>query len=231
MRLRWLDLLRSAAIVAMVFYHAAYDLDVLYGWDLNVNRGAWKVFQVCVASLFLVVSGISAGFWTRSENRYERGWRRGWQILSAAMCVSLVTALIDPGTWVRFGILHLIGVSAFLLPIVRPLRPIPIAVLGIACILLGYVAAGYDATTNVFIPLGFIPPYFRSVDFVPVFPWMGPVLLGFAVGVPLSMRPATISARPRMGTLGDLLVWPGKHSLLIYLVHQPMILGVLWIGS
>ncbi len=228
MRLRWLDLTRSAALLGMVVYHGAYDLQEFYGWDIDVGHGAWKVFQAVVASVFLGVSGISAGFWTRSAHAYERGWRRGWTILSAAMLVALVTAIADPETWVRFGILHLIAFSSFLLPFLRRLHPAFIAILGLTCIAL----APFD-----------LMPHIISVDYVPPIPWLGPILLGFAIGIPLSTRahegarlettmdrgrPST-TLRINSGLLLECFLWPGRHSLVIYLVHQPVILAVLWL--
>jgi len=225
-RLQWLDLLRSLAILGMVVYHSAYDLQFFYEWNLNVTTGVWKIFQVCVASLFLAASGISAAFWTRSGNAFSKGWNRGWFILSAAMLVSLVTAIIDPNTWVRFGILHLIALSAFLLPFLRRLPPAIIAVLGVACIAL--------------LPLDLMP-HIVSVDYVPPIPWLGPVLLGFAMGIPLAERTARNERHNHMDRspepfdnaqgrrLLECLLWPGRHSLWIYLVHQPVILAVLWL--
>lgn len=228
MRLRWLDLLRSTAILGMIVYHAAYDLQIYHSWDLHVTTGIWKVFQVAIASLFLVVSGISAGFWTRSEHALWKGWKRGWTILSAAMLVSLATAVADEATWVRFGILHLIALSAFLLPLLRRLQPALLAVLGIACILIGLFAIDVRANTNLFIPLGFWPNYFRSVDYTPIFPWIGPVLIGFSMGISISKRPPS-GRRGRDRPLLACLCWPGRHSLAIYLLHQPVILSILWI--
>lgn len=218
-RLRWVDLCRSAALFGMIVYHAAYDLQVYHGWDLDVTRGGWKVFQIVIASSFLVISGISAAFWTRSDDAWRKGWRRGWTILSAAMLVSLATAIADPNTWVRFGILHLIALSAFLLPFLRRLHPIMLAVLGIACIAL--------------LPIDLMPAM-RSVDYTPPIPWLGPILLGFAAGKVIAAHPSpparpVLPAHPRTGTLGNLLAWPGRHSLAIYLVHQPVILAVLWL--
>lgn len=208
MRLRWLDLLRSAAIVGMLAYHFAYDLRFFYDWDVDVLRGGWKIFQVCVASLFLVVAGLSAGFWTRTD-AVRKGWKRGWTILSAAMLVSLVTAIADPATWVRFGILHLIALTAFLFPLLRRLHPAPIALLGVACVAL--------------LPLDLMPRI-ASVDYVPPVPWLGPALLGFAAGIPIANRSWNA---PKASPVLDALAWPGKHSLAIYLLHQPVILGIL----
>lgn len=210
-RLRWLDLLRSLAILGMVVYHAAYDLQVFHGWDIDVMHGNWKLFQVAVASLFLAVSGVSAGFWTRTD-AFGKGWRRGWFILSAAMLVSLVTAIADERTWVSFGILHLLALAAFVLPLLRRVHPILLGVLGLLVIAL----APFD-----------LMPYVVSVDYVPPIPWLGPVLLGFAIGIPLSKRTPKPTEPSR---ILDVLSWPGKHSLAIYLLHQPTILAVLWLA-
>ncbi len=214
-RLFWLDGLRGAAIVGMVVYHAAYDLQVYHGWDLHVTTGPWKVFQIAIASTFLIVSGISAAFWTRSDHALWKGWQRGWFILSAAMLVSLATAIANDTTWVRFGILHLIALSAFVLPFLRRIPPAVLGLLGLFLLAL--------------TPLDLMPAI-RSVDYTPPIPWLGPIVIGFAMGIPLARR--AVSARPqpahpRTGTLGNLLAWPGRHSLAIYLVHQPVILAIL----
>lgn len=210
-RLRWLDLLRSAAILGMIVYHAAFDLQWYHGWAMDVTVGAWHIFQVCVASLFLGISGIAAGFWTR-KNAFSKGWRRGITILIAALFVSLATAIADPTVWIRFGILHCIALAAFILPILRRLHPAIIAGLGVACIALG--------------PLLYPPPFY-TLDYVPPFPWLGPAFIGFAIGIPLSQR--SWSAPKPSRTL-DALTWPGRHSLGIYLVHQPILLVILWLA-
>lgn len=209
MRLRWLDLLRSAAIVGMIVYHAAYDVQFYHGWNIDVATGWWKAFQICIASVFLVVSGIGAGLWTNRSNAFTKAWKRATRILSAALLVSLATAIVDDRTWVRFGILHLIALSAFLLPFLRRLHPLALAALGTACIALA--------------PLDLMP-HVVSVDYVPPVPWFGPVLLGFAVGIPLSKRTPQQTTTSRAL---DALAWPGKHSLAIYLLHQPVIIGSL----
>lgn len=219
MRLRWLDLLRSLAIFGMIVYHTAYDLQFFHGLqNIDVLRGGWKLFQVSVASLILAVAGVSAGFWTRTD-ALRKGWKRGWTILSAAMLVSLVTAIANPATWVRFGILHLIALTAFLFPFLRRLHPVLIAFLGLGCIAL--------------LPLDLMPRM-ASVDYAPPVPWLGPALLGFAAGIPLSQRPAKdrhrVDHRTRERVLLDILAWPGRHSLAIYLLHQPVILALLWLA-
>jgi uncharacterized membrane protein len=213
-RLLWLDLLRTAAILGMIVYHGAYDLQFFHEWSIDVTHGAWKLFQIAIASIFLAVSGISAGFWTRSTNAHAKALKRGVTILVAACAVSIVTYLVDPETWVRFGILHLIGVTSFVLPLLRRLHPAIIALLGIACIAL--------------LPFDLMP-HVVSVDYVPPVPWLGPVLLGFAIGIPLSKH-APSQRRGQDRPLLDCVCWPGRHSLWIYLLHQPVLVAVLWLA-
>ena len=210
-RLRWLDLLRSAAVFGMIAYHAAYDLQAFHGWDIDVTAGAWKAFQIAVASLFLVVSGLSAGFWTRSEPWFK-AWERFCTLLGAAFVVSVATYVADPETWVRFGILHCIAVGSLALPAARKLHPTLVGLFGVVILAFG--------------PLIPAPP-FATVDWVPPVPWIGPMLLGFAVGIPLAAR-AWKPAAPSKPL--DLLAWPGRHSLGIYLLHQPVLIALLWLA-
>ncbi len=195
----------------MILYHGAYDLQMFYDWEVDVTRGTWKLFQIAIAGLFLAVSGISAGFWATSDDALSKGWRRGWKILSLAMVLSLVTAIIDPETWICFGILHLIALSAFLLPLLRRLHPIVISLLGIMCIAL----QPFD-----------LMPHVVSVDYVPPIPWLGPILLGFAAGIPIAKH-GSIDRAPSL--LMNLLALPGKYSLWVYLLHQPIIVFFLWL--
>ena len=224
-RLRWLDLLRSLAILGMVVFHAAFDLQTYYEWPIGVFDGWWFVFGRSVGYLFLAVAGISAGFWATSTDAAAKGWRRGWILLSAAMLVSLATAIVDEPTWVRFGILHLMAVAALLLPHLRRLHPAVIAALGVACLLGGWLVADLRVETSLLVPLGLKPVGFRTLDYFPVLPNLGVILLGFAAGIPIAKR-AWSAAQP--SRFLDMLAVPGRYSLWIYLLHQPVILAILW---
>lgn len=213
MRWRWLDLLRTIAIVGMIVYHGAFDLQWYAGWMLDVTSGWWRVFQVCVAGLFLIVSGISAAVWTRSNDAVRKGWHRGWRILAAAMLVSAVTAIADPATWVRFGVLHLIALAAFVLPFLRALHPALLGMLSVLCVAL--------------TPLDLMP-HMTSVDYMPPIPWMAWILAGFAIGKPLTLRP---HRPPRPSAILDTLALPGRYALWVYLAHQPILLGILWLSA
>jgi uncharacterized membrane protein len=229
-----LDLLRTVAILGMIIYHTAYDLQSFYGWDIGVFNGGWKIFQVAIASLFLLLVGITSSFSTKHP------WKRCMGIGAAALLVSVVTFLIDPETYVRFGILHLIATAAVLLPMItwtygcvchpEPVegrtslsQSIMMLILGIAFITAGPWIALQRAQHAVplLLPLGIPPKNFVTVDYYPLIPWFGVVLIGFAAAPWLLQKMHT--AEPMIAS------WPGRHSLVMYLIHQPLIIGILWL--
>lgn len=221
-----LDLLRTVAILGMVAYHTAFDLRFLHHWPIAVNTGAWKLLQRLVCSLFLLLVGAGLAIsWQRST--YPRFLRRGLRLLSLGLVITAFTVVFDSRTFVRFGILHAIGVSVLLVPLLAPLKELN-ALLGLAVLVLARFLPQH-ADTTLLLPLGVTPPGFRSLDYCPLVPWLGPVLIGHALGHSLYVRwtawrrllPGT--AGPTVRALGLL----GRHSLLIYMLHQPILVGLL----
>ncbi len=252
-----LDLLRSLAILLMVIYHLAYDLEFFYHQNLGIpDHPAWIVFERCTAGLFLLLVGCSFAIsWNRHHGkhpdapfrkRYRKYLKRSLGVIACGMLVSIATYIVDPETYVRFGILHLIGVSILLLPFFANLREWN-AVLGIVTIGLGnglpfdtLRAFGGLGTvnTNLLLPFGWMPPDFFSVDYFPLIPWFGAVLIGYSIGYYFYVRGklpifsifnfqflAGHSSRKSDGW--SILSWPGRNALLIYLLHQPILLGIL----
>jgi uncharacterized membrane protein len=228
-----IDLLRTIAILLMIVYHLGYDLSYFYGFPWDVLSGGWLVLERATAILFLLLVGVSFAVSSdRMERqgldvrkRYRRTARRGIRILAAALLVTAATYWMDPATYVRFGILHLIALATFLLPLVRPLKE-GNALLALAVFWIGrFVGA---VRTPLLLPFGWTPPGFTTVDYFPVFPWLAAILLGVAIGsllygrgLPTRHLPSTPAARR--------LAWPGCHSLALYLLHQPLLLGALWV--
>ena len=136
--------------------------------------------------------------------------------MAAAITVSIATYIADPDTYVRFGILHLIALSALLLPLTLTLRRWNM-LLGIA----------------VFALTAFAPDiHIATVDWFPPFPWMGVIFVGAGIGALVYSDP--LSPRGRGGTTcrgggWNILSFHGRHSLLIYLLHQPIIMLTFWL--
>jgi len=229
-RYRLLDLLRGLALYAMAVYHLAWDLLFLGLADIPVASGTfWLWFRAAIISSFLLLVGVSLVLVCRTGLDWKRHLVRVSRLVAAAAAVSLATLVIAPANWVFFGVLHCIAAaSLLLLPAVR-LPAAGAAVLGIAVIIADRFGQPlFDAPWLWWVGLGTFMP--ATLDYVPLFPWFGPVLLGIALGHGLFPRQGGSRLpdwAPR-GALGRATAWCGHHSLLFYLLHQPVLLAILY---
>lgn len=228
-----IDLLRTLAIAMMVIYHTLYDLESFYSWSVlgRLGIGGWLLAR-STAILFLLLVGVTSAIsWGRAPS-FAKAIRRAVRILGAALLVSFATFFVDPETYVRFGILHLIGFSALLLPLVARLHEgnalfgLGLIVIGNAPLFPSACPSRLSIVCHALLPLG-IPPWgFTTVDYFPFLPWFGILLLGSALGHLLYVRCPQWRSHTAC-RLSTLLTWPGRHSLLLYLIHQPLILLLL----
>lgn len=220
-----IDLLRTLAIVLMVIYHAAYDLVTYHGWNLTIFEGSWLILARTSLILFLLVSGMSQALSHRAKGPSIR-WKRFAQVAAAAVLVSVATYMTDPETYVRFGVLHLIAASALLLPFFARLKMwnalIGFLILAIAMLMPSASPEVFGTSAVPMIVLGFPPVHFQTVDYVPLIPWFGVVLIGYACGY--LWKP-----KSNHSVFLQNLSWPGRHSLAIYLLHQPVLFAVLFV--
>ena len=233
-RLWEVDAVRTAAIAMRVAYHAAYDVHQLAPTvDIDPFSGGWRALQVACGSTFLFVVGVSLAISNgRARARGLRGWplyrrhlRRAGEVAAAALLVTVVTLIALGDDYVRFGILHCIAVAMVVGPLLLRLGwwNVP---LGVAAIVTGI---RLDDTTSSDVPgllvLG-VPPHDGAVDWYPLLPWLGPALIGLAVGRALypAGRRGPWGARLPEPRHARSLGFPGRHALLIYLVHQPVLL-------
>lgn len=232
-RLPALDIARSAAILAMVVFHATVDLEMLGQLPAGLSTGpGWSLFARLTATSFLALSGIS--FWLAVARGLQprRFWSRLARIAAAAALVSLATWLAMPERWVYFGILHAMAACTVLgLLVHRAPWPVIAGLAALVWIAPAHVAwTALDARYFWWIGLGTV--YGRAMDFVPVFPWAAPFLAGLAACKALC-RPR-VQAPDRAPDQGpsrwqQWLAFPGRHSLAIYLLHQPLIYGFFWL--
>ncbi len=214
------DLLRTVAIVLMVIYHIAFDLVVLWGISLPILTGGWWLLARSAAALFLFTSGLTDAI----PRKQKRTWRRFFILAGCAALVTLTTMPIG-SDFIKFGILHLMALSVLLLLPFRKLPDAMNAAIGIVIIVVG-TKMGSPITYNpLLFPLGFITQTFSSLDYFPVLPWFGWILLGRSAATPL------FDAFPKTYTQNQkeyaFLLLPGRRSLLIYLIHQPILLAIL----
>jgi uncharacterized membrane protein len=227
------DAARGVAIIMMIVYHTTYDLDTLGGYDVQSTTGYWALFADLTAGLFLLLVGVSLAI-SRARTSLM-GWRlfgkylaRGLRILAYGVVLTLVFLALGMGV-VAFGILHLIGISIILAyPFLR-LR-LTNLVLGTLIFVVGQyiLAQGLDSQSFWLLPFGIVPEGVIMPDYRPLLPWFGVVLIGLFFGNVVygdGRRPAALGDKAPM--LARPLPPPGRNSLFIYLIHQPIIIALL----
>jgi uncharacterized membrane protein len=220
------DALRGAAICAMIAYHFAFDLNWFGVFRADFNRDPlWLSLRALIVTSFLLLVGVSLVLARRARVSPHRYWRR---IALIACCALLVTGgsyFVFPRTFISFGILHCIALSSLLAwPLVRHPRVALFAGIGAVAVGTQVRLPAFDAPWLQWVGLMTHKP--ATEDYVPLLPWLGVVCIGIAVGAWLDAR----NYLPLQGVARrapEWLNWLGRHSLLVYMVHQPLLLGAL----
>jgi len=226
-RLSAIDALRGLALCLMFVYHFAFDLRFYRVIAADFEHDPlWLGFRAIIVGAFMVLAGMSLVLAARAGASAAHFWRRIAVIGACAFAASAGSWLVFPNTFIYFGILHCIAAASVL---AQPLVRVPRAalVLGFAVIAggLAWSHPAFDARALSW--LGFTTTKPATEDYVPLAPWAGVVLVGIALGHGLARRSfgvlATLARAPAW------LCWLGRHSLAVYMVHQPILLGVLWL--
>jgi uncharacterized membrane protein len=235
---RWqtLDMARGLAVLAMVVFHVIWDLSHFGYAPANLPWSTpVRIFGHSIAFAFLFIAGVALVLANRDSMRWPAFWRRFALIVAAAALVTAGTYALFPTSYVFFGILHCIAVASLIaVPFLLP--PWPVAFAGGAFFLLGgefFVSAAFNADWLQWIGLSTSEP--MTQDWRPLFPWAGALLLGVAAGklaLPNYGKRAGVS-RDRANPLPthakrEWLPFLGRHSLLIYLAHQPALFALLF---
>ncbi len=223
-RLPLVDVARGLLLLAMASYHFSWDLANvrLVDWGVATDP-VWRGYAAAIAGSFLFLSGLSYRLAARDGLDPFRYGGRLVRLALAAGAVSLATYFVFPDSWVFFGILHMMLLASLLAPLLVRLPSPLLVLLMIGALALPHVwrTPALDGMAYGFLGLGETPP--TSNDLVPLFPWIAPYILGLLVGGPLSQRNG--EPRPlRRGT--GWLAFIGRHSLVFYLVHQPLLYGL-----
>lgn len=227
-----IDIARGLALIGMFVFHIGWDVSFLGLADIDVSEDwRWRWLARLVAGAFLLLTGFSLVLATRNGLNRRAYLRRLGQIVAAAVLVTLGTWFAVPDAFVKFGILHHIAFASLVgLPLLRwpPVALLAAGALAFAVprmVAEGWIkAALFDYPLMAWLGLGSVPP--DAVDHVPVFPWIAMVFFGMGLAKIMLARDA-IPAGPAGNPLTRLLALGGRHSLLIYLAHQPVFIGLL----
>jgi len=203
-RIQFLDALRGLSILLMIAYHCGYDLVAMGRLPEGVLYNPFlNVLNVLFAGLFIVIAGISSEF---SRNNLKRGLL----VLGAAVLVTLVSLALHTPVW--FGILHLMASCILLYALLARLRFVMPFVL-LAAFLAAFFGVSYF-------------PVVESADYFPILPWGFLFFLGVFLGKPI--REGRFPAWFYVFRVPFLPV-VGRHTLVIYLLHQPALYGILYL--
>lgn len=227
-RIDGIDTLRGGALCLMFIYHFAFDLRFygIFAADFE-HDPFWLAFRALIVATFMALVGVSLVLADRASAPPAHFWRRIGIIAGCALLATAGSWILFPRTFIHFGILHAIAAASVLaIPVVR--RPWMSAAIGCVVTTLGLVLMhpAFDARPLSWIGFATVKP--ATEDYVPLAPWAGVVFLGIALGHALA-GPALRTVAP-FASAPRWMRWLGRHSLAIYMVHQPIFLGVLWIA-
>lgn len=218
-----LDALRGFLLLGMIGIHLIYDLVDLYG-ILPWNLPHWyELFKNNYGASFLVLSGISATLGRHPVKRGIQVFCSGF-LCTAATYGMYVLGAADKGIIIYFGVLHCLGLCMILWAAAGKLPTPVLAVLGFLFWAVGIYLRGCAFPFPWLTFVGFAPYGFVSSDYFPLLPNFGYFLLGAALG--RKLYPSRQSLLPESTEIFPALQWLGRHSLLIYLLHQPILAGL-----
>jgi uncharacterized membrane protein len=231
-----IDSLRGIAIVLMVISNFVTDAAYFRILEVDAFSGFWMYFARIVVSMFILLAGVSLTLsYSRVRHEEPREIRRkyflrGAKIFGLGMAITLVTWAFIRQDFVLFGILHLIGFSIIFGQFLLKRSGLSLF-LGVSFILAGLALQAFSFDFSWLVWLGFRPENYYSVDYVPVLPWFGVFLVGMFLGstlYPEGKRRFKLCDFSK-SRFSAPLQFLGRNSLKIYLIHQPVLILILWL--
>lgn len=227
-----IDFWRGIALIMMLIFHFLVDLEMISGENLHLDYGFWSYFQKTTAFLFLTIAGLSLKVAFNSGRlTFRHTLRRGLKIFLWGCLITVVTKIALTDGAIVFGVLHLIGAGTVLAyPLLR-YKTVNLW-LGLAIIILGYYLDQTSFPFGFLFWLGFVPRGFYSLDYFPLFPWFGLMLLGIYIAellYPGNEPRFPVKGQPSPGPI-QWICTLGRHTLPIYLLHQPVFMLLIYLA-
>jgi uncharacterized membrane protein len=234
-----IDSARGVAIAMMVVFHIVFDLYYFWGYDVDISSVFWFMFARLTASIFIFLVGMSLTIsYARASKKsgghglFAKYLKRGLKIMSLGMILTLATWMLLERGAIIFGVLHFIGLSIILAyPFLRFKLWKLLMPLSVIIIIAGLFLSFFTFDFPWLLWLGLRPEGFYTLDYFPVLPCFGALLLGMYFGnllYPKGERKFKLANLSRL-PLVKVLSFLGRHSLLIYFLHQPIILAIIYI--
>jgi len=216
LRANYLDSLRGIAVIWMVIFHTAYDLQMFQFVTWDFSTGFWFAFPRVIAFTFLFCVGLSLNYTHRPRINWDSLIKRSQKLGLAALIISVATYFLFPSNWIYFGTLHCIFAGSILGALLVNKRRLALVLL--ILILICQYALNFDIKWVSSLTKR------QSMDFIPIYPWFWSILLGILIQPFLSKLSILQGIKPNR-----YLNFLGQNSLKIYLIHQPVIFGLIWV--
>lgn len=236
-RLWEIDFLRGIAIILMIIFHFIYDLNHFSVIQYRLWTGPFAYASSFTASVFIVLVGISLTIsYNKKKLRFNYSiirltfLKRGLKLFGLGLIITIVSWIVIPERFVIFGILHCIGICIILsIPFIKfTWRNF---VIGSSFIFFGLFLRLFTFDFAWLLPFGFLPSKYFTIDYFPLFPWFGVVLIGIALGnvvYPEGKRRYHFMEKSITGVFQK-ICFIGRNSLPIYFFHQPILLSVIFV--
>lgn len=223
-----LDTLKGIAIIFVVIYHIIFDLTCFTSFDIDYDSLFWWFIGRTAASLFIFTAGISSSISIQrihlKASSYTRIYFRAIKLFAIASTITLVTTMLFEEGAIVFGILHFLAIASI---ISIPFYRFGLYNLIVACymFLSSFIVERICTSSSCLIWLGIRPLDFVTFDYFPLIPWFGVYLLGLSIGKQFYIQPRQLFYQQPNNSIISLFCFLGNNTLLIYLVHQPILFG------
>ncbi|MDP7188090.1 MAG: heparan-alpha-glucosaminide N-acetyltransferase, partial [Candidatus Poseidoniia archaeon] len=214
LRIDELDSLRATALVMMLVLNFVTDLNHFGIMNTETGDQWWWMARIA-ASLFVGISGVSYFLAHRLEYDFTKTSGRTKRLIFWAFVITIITYIFEPSAYVRFGVLHLLALASI---VAFPVARKPEFALGIGLILL---IIPLSSNSNL-VWLG-LSETVIAVDYFPLNPWLGIFFIGLALASRIypEGKPLIEIQWP------EKWLWFGRNTLTIYVIHQPILIGLL----
>jgi len=215
-----LDFLRGVAIILMIIFHFSYDLSYFGYADFQTTIDIqWRAFRSLILSLFLLLVGMGVYLNAINGIDWKKLAKRSSKLFVVSLLISLGSYFMFEHSWIYFGVIHFILVASIVALVFVKLPNVALF-LGVA-FLVSYILGYFhlDGLLEFFVMHFGFP--LHTEDVVSFTPWFGMVLIGLFI-----MHHNLFSLKVKETKVSKKLAFLGQHSLLIYVVHQPILIGI-----
>lgn len=218
-----LDFLKGIALIFMVWDHAVFDLYGFFGVDTSALGFLQEGIGVISAIIFMTVCGVSV---TLGKHNLKHGSITFGLGLALTLFTFIFDLVADAGAIIMFGILHFLGLAMIIGHFVKKLPSPLIALLSAGSFALGLYFEKISTNLSFLFPFGIVRSGFYSSDYFPLFPNLAFVFIGIIIGKTLyKSRKSLLRLKPKK----SLLCFLGRHTLILYFAHQPVVFGIIFL--